>query len=79
MISPTEIRQRRMAAGISVDLVSVRSGIDRCTVSLAERGLLAVPQEKIDRIADVIDQLIATKALVREYAITVGWPASARL
>ena len=79
MTSATEIRQRRMRAGIPVDLVSSRSGVDRCTVSLVERGLLSVPDEKMRQIASAVEELAAAKRLVQAYAISVGYPISAKI
>jgi transcriptional regulator with XRE-family HTH domain len=74
-----ELRSKRLGAGITLDMVCVRSGVDRCRLSLAERGLARLSPAQIQRILDVIDDLAGKKRRIDEYASGIGWPSPARI
>jgi transcriptional regulator with XRE-family HTH domain len=75
---PEQVRQRRLIAGISLDLVAQHSGVSRCSLSLVERGLITLPADKLKRISDAINELSAKRLLVANYASEVGWPMPLR-
>jgi transcriptional regulator with XRE-family HTH domain len=77
MIS-TQLRQKRQLAGLTLNLVSMVSGIDCCTLSLFERGLVSMSEEKVKRISEAVEDLSAKRLLVANYAAEVGWPMSLR-
>jgi transcriptional regulator with XRE-family HTH domain len=77
MIS-TKLRQKRQLAGLSLSLVSMVSGIDCATLSLFERGLVSISEEKVKKIIQAIDELGAKRRLIENYTAEVGWPMSLR-
>jgi hypothetical protein len=73
-MSQDELRPKRLAAGISLDLLSQRSNIDHCTLSLGERLLISLPSDKVERIHASIDDLSEKRKLVVAFAAEVGLP-----
>lgn len=76
MISGQTIRSKRLASGISAEIVALRIGIDRARLSRIERGLITTSPEELGCIDAAIDQLVEAKRTVETYAATVGCPVA---
>jgi transcriptional regulator with XRE-family HTH domain len=74
-----QLRPQRQGAGVSLDMVCLKSGIDRCRLSLAERGLARLSPDQLQRVSGAIDDLGAKKRVINEFAAGIGWPSPARL
>jgi transcriptional regulator with XRE-family HTH domain len=73
-MSQDELRSKRLAAGLSLDLLSQRSNIDHCTLSLGERLLIPLSPDKVKLIHESIDDLSEKRKLVVAFAAEVGLP-----
>jgi hypothetical protein len=73
-MSQETLRPKRLAAGISLDLLKKQTNIDHCTLSLGERLLIPLSTDKIKRISDTIDDLSQKRKLVAAFAAEVGLP-----
>jgi hypothetical protein len=73
-MSQENLRPKRLAAGISLDLLGKQTNIDHCTLSLGERLLIPLSTDKIKRISDTIDDLSQKRKLVAAFAAEVGLP-----
>ena len=73
------LRPQRLSAGVTLDMVCLKSGIDRCRLSLAERGLISLTPTQLQRVSAVIGDLGAKKRVIDEFAAGIGWPSPARL
>jgi transcriptional regulator with XRE-family HTH domain len=76
LISGSTVRSKRLAAGISAEIVAIRSGIDRARVSRIERELITASPGELQRIDASLDQLIEAKRRVETYAASVGCPVA---
>jgi hypothetical protein len=63
---------------VSLDLLALHSGVDKCSLSLAERLLISLPTQKVKRISETIDDLATKRKLVSKYAESVGWSMTLR-
>ena len=72
-----QLRQKRMAAGISGILLSSQAGIDRGRLSLIERGYVRPTDQEMTRIETALAVLIQAKLKVSAFAAECGWPLSA--
>jgi transcriptional regulator with XRE-family HTH domain len=72
-----EIRQKRVTAGIAGSLVCARAGVDRSRYSLIEREYVRAPEAELARIASALEELLAAKQQLIEFAATIGWPVEA--
>ena len=68
------LRARRVAAGISGALLSLKSGISRSRLSDVERGYVELNAEESSRIEKALDGLIEARQKVEQVAAQVGWP-----
>ena len=73
-MSPTQLRDRRIAARIPGRLVCARAGIDRSRLSDVERGYVKPTDEEIRRISKALDDLVKARKQVSAVAEVVGWP-----
>ncbi len=76
-MSGTELRRKRMAAGIPAAVVAKRVGKAQSKISDIERGYVAVSDEEAAQISNAIDSLAEAKAKVVAVAAAVGWPVEA--
>ena len=76
MISGQTIRSKRLASGISAEILAIRSGKDRARISRIERGLITAPADELQRLDSVLDQLIDAKRSGETYAVSVGCPVA---
>jgi transcriptional regulator with XRE-family HTH domain len=72
-----DLRHKRTAAGISGDVVSRNIGIERSRLCQIEKEYLTPKKEEIDRIASALENLIAAKEKINEFAKEHGWPVEA--
>jgi transcriptional regulator with XRE-family HTH domain len=70
----SEIKPKRVIAGISGDVLCRAAGISRRRLSTIERGYVTPKTDELSRIGAELDRLIAAKTYVDEFAAKVGWP-----
>jgi len=75
-MSGTELRAKRIAAGIAGSLVCVKTGIARSRLSDIERGYVEVSEAEIARINVALDDLTRAKQKIAAVAAEEGWPSS---
>jgi len=73
-MSGSEIRQRRIAAGIAGRLLCARAKIDRSRLSHIERGYIQPSKAELERLTMALDSLTAAKKRVADTAAECGWP-----
>jgi transcriptional regulator with XRE-family HTH domain len=73
-LAATELKQKRLTAGLPGRLVCVRAGVDRSRLSDIERGYLRPSTAELMRINRAIDELIEAKRKVAKAAAEYGWP-----
>jgi transcriptional regulator with XRE-family HTH domain len=74
MITGTQLRAKRNAAGIAGSLVCVKAGIARSRLSDIEREYVAASEEELARTDAALDELIQAKAVIDTVATSLGWP-----
>jgi transcriptional regulator with XRE-family HTH domain len=70
----SEIRSERAKAGISVDLLAMRAGIERTRVTRIELGYVEPRPEEAERLRAALDDLADAREKVAAVAAEVGWP-----
>ena len=73
-MSPTQLRDLRVAARIPGRLVCTRAHIDRSRLSDIERGYVKPTDEELRRLAQALDELVRARKEVSAVADVVGWP-----
>ena len=70
----SQIRQKRLVAGIPGKLLCARANVDRARLCHIERGYIQPSQAELERLTMALDSLIDAKKLVAETAAQHGWP-----
>ena len=73
----SDLKAKRLAAGISGCVLCAKAGISRSRLSLIERGYTTPPPQELARLNTALDQLIQVKTVIEQVAATVGWPLGA--
>jgi transcriptional regulator with XRE-family HTH domain len=73
--TPQELRSKRIAAEISATLLATRAKVSRAHLSNIERGYAQPTTAELQQLTDALQCLIDAKAVIRETAHSVGWPA----
>lgn len=76
MITGTQLRAKRNAAGIAGSLVCVKTGIARSRLSDIERDYVVASEDEIARIDAALDELARAKRKIAAVAEEEGWPFS---
>ena len=76
MFTGSELRAKRIAAGIAGALVCAKAGIARSRLSDIERGYVAPSGVEIARIDLALDDLTRAKRKIAAVAAEEGWPTS---
>jgi transcriptional regulator with XRE-family HTH domain len=76
-MSGSEIKQRRVRAGIPGRLVCARARVDRSRLSHIEREYVVASESELAKISRALDELIQAKRKVVAAAAEAGWPISA--
>ena len=71
----TDIRRKRLAAGLPAYLVANRANIRANRFSYIERGLVRPKPEELSRIERAIEELARLKQEMDRLAAELGWPA----
>jgi predicted transcriptional regulator len=74
MSKGSQIRERRVRAGIPGGLVCRKAGIVRSRLSDIERGYVTPRADEIQRLTDALEELIAGKSVIEAAAAEIGWP-----
>jgi len=74
----SELKSKRLVAGISGTVLCAKAKISRSRLSLIERGCVNPRPEEVDRINAALDQLIQAKSVIDRVAASMGWPGGAR-
>lgn len=74
----SNLKLRRLTAGISGSVLCAKAEISRSRLSLIERGYVRPGAEEAARIEDALQQLIETKSVIDRVATSMGWPTGAR-
>jgi transcriptional regulator with XRE-family HTH domain len=74
----SELKSKRLAAGISGTVLCAKVGISRGRLSLIERGFVSPGPEETARIDAALKQLIEAKSVIDRVAASMGWPTGAR-
>jgi transcriptional regulator with XRE-family HTH domain len=78
MISGTTLKAKRVAAGISGQVLCSKAGFARSHLSAIERGYCIPTHEELIRIDALLEELIRAKTLIDRMAASLGWPMGAR-
>jgi transcriptional regulator with XRE-family HTH domain len=70
----SELKLKRLAAGISGSVLCAKAGISRSRLSLIERDYVCPGPEEAGRIDDALNKLIEAKAVIDRVATSMGWP-----
>jgi len=70
----SDLKAKRVGAGISGSVLCVKVGISRSRLSLIERGYAKPAPEEAVRISSALDQLIQAKSVIDQVAASMGWP-----
>ena len=70
----SDLKIKRLAAGIAGNVLCAKTGISRSRLSLIERGYLNPSAEELQRINTALDELIQAKSVIERVAASVGWP-----
>jgi transcriptional regulator with XRE-family HTH domain len=74
----SDLKLRRMAAGISGSVLCAKANISRSRLSLIEHEYISPGAEEVSRINSALDQLIQAKSVIDNVAASLGWPVGAR-
>lgn len=77
MVTPQQLRSKRMALGLSGRLVCGRARIGRTRLSDVEQGLVEPRPDELERISTALEQLATAKSRLQQVAAEVGWPEGA--
>jgi transcriptional regulator with XRE-family HTH domain len=70
----SELKLKRLAAGISESVLCAKAGISRSRLSLIERGYVLPGPDEAGRIIEALERLIETKSVIDRVAASMGWP-----
>ncbi len=70
----SELRSKRVSAGISGAVLCLKAGIGRTRLSGIERQTIAATPEEVERIIVALEQLVLVKRKQDEIAASMGWP-----
>ena len=70
----SELRKRRVSAGIPGRLLAARAKVDRARLSELERGYVQASEEEHRRLQEALDDLVHARERVAQVAAEVGWP-----
>ncbi len=73
----SDLKSKRLAAGISGSVLCAKAGISRSRLSLIERGYTMPPPQELERLDAALDELIKVKSVIERVAASVGWPLGA--
>jgi len=76
-LNGSQIRKKRVTAGITGGVLCRRARIDRSRLSQIERGYIHPSPEELKRIGDALDGLLLAKKRLAAVAEEVGWPPEA--
>ena len=76
MLTGSELRAKRIAAGIAGGLVCVKADISRSRLSDIERGYVLGSDGELVRINAALDDLLRAKRKIAAVAAEEGWPSS---
>jgi len=71
-MTSSELRKRRVRAGLSGSLVCARAGIVRSRLSLIENGFVVPPREELARIDAALTELIHARQELTTVAGRLG-------
>jgi transcriptional regulator with XRE-family HTH domain len=69
-----QMRADREKAGVTLDVVSLRAGVERTRLSRIERGLTQPTAGEAERLAEALEDLVGAREKVAAVAAEVGWP-----
>jgi transcriptional regulator with XRE-family HTH domain len=72
-----QMRADREKAGVTIDVVAARAGVEPTRLSRIERGLRQPTAEEATRLGEALDELVNARAKVAAVAAEVGWPMPA--
>jgi transcriptional regulator with XRE-family HTH domain len=75
----SDLKLRRLTAGISGSVLCAKANISRSRLSLIERGYVCPDAEEVLHINSSLDQLIQAKSVIERVAASLGWPVGAHL
>lgn len=73
----SDLKLRRLTAGISGSVLCAKANISRSRLSLIEREYICPDAEEVSRINSALDQLIQAKSVIDRVAASLGWPVGA--
>jgi hypothetical protein len=73
----SDLKVKRLTAGISGSVLCAKAKISRSRLSLIERGYICPDAEEVSRIDTALDQLIQAKSVIDQVAASMGWPMGA--
>jgi predicted transcriptional regulator len=73
----SDLKVKRLTAGISGSVLCAKAKISRSRLSLIERGYICPDAEEVSRIGTALDQLIQAKSVIDQVAASMGWPMGA--
>jgi predicted transcriptional regulator len=76
-MTASDIRTKRLTAGITSTLLARRAEVDRSKLSHIERGYLEPSPEELRKLERALNELVRMKKRVDAYAQRCGWPAAA--
>jgi len=74
----SDLKTRRLTAGISGSVLCAKIVLSRSRLSLIERGYLCPAPEELARINTALNRLIEAKLVIEQVAASVGWPTGTR-
>ena len=70
----SELRVKRVAAGISGAILCLKAGLGRTRLSGIERGIISMGPAEAARIEAALDELTHAKRKADEVAMSLDWP-----
>lgn len=75
----SDLKAKRLKAGISGSVLCAKVGLSRSRLSLIERGFVNPAADEVARINTALDQLIQAKSVIEKVAAFMGWPPTGDL
>ena len=75
-MTASELRPKRIAAGIPAIRLAAKASINRSRISAIECGHVQPNQAELNRLEIALIQLIQAKSAIRKAAIAAGWPGA---
>lgn len=70
----SDLKQKRILAGISGSVLCAKVALSRSRLSLIERGYVHPLEEELARVEAALDELIRAKSVMEQVAASMGWP-----